>query len=124
VSDIWLFCLDLQNGIFEILGSKLHATLCEHINRYVKSTTYTIYRLVREDVAHQLLDPFLICLRCSRVPPVQAIELRWHGLSGVKTYINRSTRLNTADIAFATFEELVIHVTNFLMHVISCTGIE
>jgi hypothetical protein len=114
VSDIWLFCLDFQNGIFEILGSKLQASLCKYINRYAMSTTYTVYRFVREDVAHQLLDPFLISLRSSRVPPVQTVELQGHGLSGAKTYINSSTCLNTADIAFATFKELVIQVTNFL----------
>lgn len=115
MSDIWLLCLDLQKGFFEILGIQLQAALCEYINRYARSTTYLIYRLYTiEDVVHRFLDPFLISLRSSRVPPVQTIELQRHGLSGVKTYINCSTCLNTADIAFATFKELVIQVTNFL----------
>lgn len=39
------------------------------------STTHIVYRLVGEDVAHQLLDPLLIGLGRSRVPPVQTVEL-------------------------------------------------
>ena len=84
MSDIWLVCLDLQNGIFEVLDCKLQAELCEYTNRYASSTTYAVYRLVREDVAHQLLDPLLISLGSRRVPTVQTIELQRHGLSGVK----------------------------------------
>jgi hypothetical protein len=48
--------------------------------------TYTVYRLARENVAHQLLDPLLISFGSSRVPPVQTIELQQHRLSVVKTH--------------------------------------
>jgi len=76
VSDIWFLCLDFQNSTFEIVDSKLQTALYEYIHGHANSTTYTVYVLVRENVAHQLLDPFLISFGSSRVPPVQTIELQ------------------------------------------------
>jgi hypothetical protein len=81
--------LDVQNGFFEIWDSELQDALREHINQYAKTTAYSIYRLAREDLGHQFLNPLLIGLRSSRVPPVQAIELQQYEPSVVKTDVDK-----------------------------------
>jgi hypothetical protein len=77
--------------------------------------TYILYGLSGEGIGHQVLDPLLIGLGCSSMPPIQTIELEQQGRSQVKLDIkNGGTFLNAADITTTAFEELVIRIANFL----------
>jgi hypothetical protein len=45
---------------------------------------YILHGLARENTAHLALDPLLIGLGRSRMPPVQTIKLQQQGLSQMK----------------------------------------
>jgi hypothetical protein len=74
--EIWLLFLDLPNGVSEILDGKLWVVVGEYVNGICLTITYVIYGLAGENVTHRLLDPFLVSLGHSRMPPVQTIELQ------------------------------------------------
>jgi hypothetical protein len=77
--------------------------------------TYILHGLSREGIGHQVLDPLLIGLGRSSMPPIQTIELEQQGRSRVELDIeNGGTFLDAADIATAAFEELVVRIANFL----------
>ena len=78
-----------------------------------RKAAHFVDRFVLEDVAHQLGDPLFVGLRGSWMPTIQTVKLGLHR----STHESPGTQvryLDTADIATATFEKLVIRVAYFL----------